>query len=221
MLVFLSPGSAGAIDVQEGAQRRTTFAGAGCGSIQTQQINVPAGARHIRGSADKGVPLADAVTGQIVARLTSRLVGTGAQRAVVFAATGTGDVCVRPAIYADKGWRTTPTELSAGWLIQRRAFFRSFNDDATTKARYRPHLIRFGDHGLIRIARWSQWNGDRARARGRVRVGRQRRSLPARIVLSEAWGCRGQVRYLLLRVRVIGPRPDGVRRRYSERFGCF
>ena len=210
-----------AIQVQEGTRRQAVFAGSGCGAVQVQRVSIPGGVRRVRGSADRGRDLTDAATGQIVARLTSRLVTSGLRRVVEFTATGTGDSCARPALYAASGWRTAPTEFSVGWLAQRRAFFRSFNDDATTKARYRPRLIRFADHGVIRVSGWSRWNGDRAFGRGQLSVDRRgTRSARVRIRLSEAGGCYGQIRYQLLQVRVVGRRPPGVRRNYSERFGC-
>jgi hypothetical protein len=227
LLVFVllvdpvAPEPAHAIEVQEGVQRQAIFAGPGCGSMQVERVVVPSGVRRVRSRPNQGLVLNDATTGAPVARLSSRLVAVGSKRVVEFTAVGTDDTCARPAVYAASGWRTGPTAFSVGWLARRRAFFRSFNDDAITRPRYKPRLVRFGRHGLMRVGAWTRWNGPRATGRGLLSVGFSgRRAVSARISLSEPMGCNFQIRYSLMRVRVTGRLPAGVKRRYSERFGC-
>lgn len=218
--VLVVPASASALEVQEGVSRQMTFRGDGCGSFQNKTFSVPTGARRVR-VAPVASPLVSDSTGQPVARLTVAQSVSGTDRrirSVQFVATGSDDVCARPASYP-RGWRTRPITISFGYLIKRPVFFRSFNDARTTKSRIRPRVIRFAKRGLVTAMSWAAWNGPRARGSGRIQVGAS--SAPAKVSLQEAGGCYGQVRYQLLRVRVIGRLPTNVRRRYSERYGCF
>lgn len=218
-LMMASPHSARALEVQSGLSREITFHGVGCGGAQTQRLPVPTGARRVR-IAPQPSPATDSVSGAPVARVTSRIVRLGGhQHAVEFRATGSDDVCAHPSSYS-AGWRTRPVMVSFGYLVRRRVFFRSFNDLGASRTRYRPRFIWFGRRATIGRLTWAEWNGSRARGRGWLYVG-GRQPVMVRVALQEAWSCRGQVRYLYMRVRGVGGLPSGIKRRYSERFGCF